>query len=87
MTISEENKCILKKGDKNMKFEYLTDKKGQLKGVVIPIEIWEKIFPEMPKSLDDFIKTIEDYCLNKAMDEAKKTPLLSKKEALRFLEE
>ena len=28
--------------------EYLTDKKGQLKGVVIPIEIWKKVFPEMP---------------------------------------
>jgi hypothetical protein len=70
-----------------MEFEYLTDKKGQLKGIVIPIEVWEKIFPGMPKLLDDFIETIEDYCLNKAMDEAKKTPLLSKEEALQFLEE
>ena len=67
--------------------EYLTDKKGQLKGVVIPIEIWKKVFPEMPKSLEDFIETLEDYCLNKAMDEAKKTPLLSREEALKFLKE
>jgi hypothetical protein len=41
----------------------------------------------MPKSLEDFIETLEDYCLNKAMDEAKKTPLLSREEALKFLEE
>ena len=39
------------------------------------------------KSLENFIGTLEDYCLNKAMDEAKKTPLLSREEALKFLEE
>ncbi len=67
--------------------EYLTDKNGQLKGVIIPIEIWKKVFPDIPESLEEFIDTLEDYCLNKAMDEAKSTPLLSKEEALKFLEE
>jgi len=28
---------------------------------------------------------MEDYCLNKAMDEAKKTPLLNRDEALDYL--
>jgi len=70
-----------------IELEYLTDKKGQLKGVIIPIELWQKIFPEMPETLGEFIETLEDYCLNKAMDEAKDTPLLSKEEALKFLRE
>jgi len=65
--------------------EYLTDTRGKLRGVLIPIEIWEKIFPEFPRSLDEIIESFEDYCLNKAMDEAKNTPLLSKEEALKFL--
>ena len=67
--------------------EYLTDKKGRLKGVIIPVEIWRKVFPEVPKSLKEFTEAIEDCCLNKAMDEAKDTPLLSKEEAVKFLEE
>ena len=69
------------------KIEYLTDSKGQLKGVVIPIELWRKIFLEFPQSYNELLDNFEDYCLNKAMDEAKKTPLLSREEALKFLEE
>ncbi len=69
-----------------LELEYLINKKGQLKGVIIPIEIWKKVFPEMPTSLEDFEEAIEDYCLSKAMDEAKNTALLSKEEALKFLE-
>ena len=67
--------------------EYITDIKGRLKGIFIPIEIWRKIFPEFPQSLEELIESFEDYCLNKAMDEAKNTPLLSKGEALKFLSE
>jgi len=70
-----------------IELEYLTDKKGKLKGVIVPIEIWKKVFPEVPKSLEDFIETLENYCLNKAMDEAQNTPLLSKEEAIKALEE
>ncbi len=67
--------------------EYLTDTQGKLKGIFIPIDIWKKVFPEFPQSLEELIESIEDYCLNKAMDEAKSTPLLSREEALRFLSE
>ncbi|WP_022853479.1 hypothetical protein [Thermodesulfatator atlanticus] len=67
--------------------EYLTDAKGRVKGVFIPIELWQRIFPDSPTSLAEMIETIEDYCLNKAMDEAKKTPLYSKEEALKYLED
>lgn len=67
--------------------EYLTDTNRRLKGIFIPIEIWKKIFPESPKSLNELIENFEDYCLNKAMDESKNTPLLSKEEALEFLSE
>jgi hypothetical protein len=31
-------------------------------------------------------ESIEDYCLNRSMDEAIETPLLSQAEALKFLE-
>jgi hypothetical protein len=31
-------------------------------------------------------ESIEDYCLNRSMDEAIETPLLSPAEALKFLE-
>ena len=46
--------------------EYLTDKRGQQKAVVIPIELWRQLFPK---------------------DDAQKTPLLNRKEALAYLEE
>jgi hypothetical protein len=32
-------------------------------------------------------ENIEDYCLNRAMDEAIKTPLLDRESALKFLAE
>lgn len=66
--------------------EYLTDKNGHPKAVVIPIELWRKIIPIENINLDDLAEFIEDYCLNKAMNEAKSTPLLSKETALQFLE-
>lgn len=66
--------------------EYLTDKNGNLKAVVIPIELWQKIIPIENINLDDLTESIENYCLNKAMDEAKSTALLSKETALQFLE-
>ena len=50
-----------------VELEYLTDKKGRLKGVIIPVEMWRKVFPEVPKSLEEFTEAIEDYCLNKAL--------------------
>jgi len=69
-----------------MDVEYLTDKNGNLKAVVIPIELWPKIIPIENINLDDLAESIENYCLNKAMDEAKSTALLSKETALQFLE-
>ena len=70
-----------------MKLEYLANSQGKVKGVVIPIEIWKRVFPETPATWDELVETLEDYCLNKAMEEAKKTPLLTREEALQYLEE
>ena len=67
--------------------EYLTDKKGQQKAVVIPIELWKQLFPKDDASIEELSEEVEDYCLSKAMDEAQKTPLLNRKEALIYLEE
>ena len=67
--------------------EYLTDKRGQQKAVVIPIELWRQLFPKDDASVEELSEEIEDYCLSKAMDEAQKTPLLNRKEALAYLEE
>ncbi|KFD42484.1 hypothetical protein DK28_0205595 [Peptococcaceae bacterium SCADC1_2_3] len=67
--------------------EYLTDKNGQQKAVVLPIELWRQLFLKDDASIKELSEEIEDYCLSKAMDEAQNTPLLNHKEALAYLEE
>jgi hypothetical protein len=44
-----------------LEVEYLTDKQGQLKAVVVPIEFWQQLFPE-EVPLEEILKRIEDYC-------------------------
>ena len=66
--------------------EYLTDKNGQLKAVVVPIKLWRKLFPQDDGSVEELSQAVEDYCLNKAMDEARESPLLSREEALAYWE-
>ena len=70
-----------------IEFEYLTDKDGKPKAVVIPIEVWQRITTTETVSEAELSEGIEDYCLNKAMDEAKDSPLLNRAAALKFLEE
>ena len=65
---------------------YITDKDGRQQAVVIPIELWRKILPRGNASVENVSEEVEDYCLNKAMDEAERSPLLNRKEALAFLE-
>lgn len=72
---------------KMLEIEYITDKNGQQKAVVIPIDLWQKILPGKDASAEDVSDAVENYCLNKAMDEAEKSPLLDRKEALAFLKE
>jgi hypothetical protein len=71
----------------NLAIQYLTDRQGNPNAVVIPIAIWQQIFPENLTSVEMLTESIEDYCLNRAMDEAVETPLLSQAEALKFLGE
>ena len=70
-----------------IEFEYLIDKDGKPKAVVIPIEVWQRITTTETVSEVELLEGIEDYCLNKAMDEAKGSPLLDRAAALEFLEE
>ncbi|ETR71899.1 MAG: hypothetical protein OMM_07828 [Candidatus Magnetoglobus multicellularis str. Araruama] len=65
---------------------YLTNTKGRKTAVIIPIELWVNIFPEVDVSKEKLIEDVENYCLNKAMDEGKKSPLLNRQEALAYLE-
>lgn len=65
--------------------EYINDKNGVAKAVVIPIEIWKQILPEGIYAEDELADAVEDYCLNKAMDDAKDSPLLTKEQALDYL--
>lgn len=67
--------------------QYLTDHQGNPSAVVIPIDLWRKIFFEDQTSAEIITERIEDYCLNRAMDEALNTKLLSHSEALKFLED
>lgn len=67
--------------------EYLTDQSGQPKAVVIPIALWQQIFPRaVPSEPEEITLAIEDYCLHQAMNEASQTPLLETDEALAYLE-
>ncbi len=70
----------------NFSIQYLTDTQGNPNAVVIAIAIWQQIFPENLTSVEMLTESIEDYCLNRSMDEAIETPLLSQAEALKFLE-
>ena len=69
-----------------LELEYLTDNNGQRKAVVISIELWKQLFLKNDASAEDLSEAMEDYCLSKAMDEAQKSPLLSREEALAYLE-
>ncbi|MBE9232749.1 hypothetical protein IQ231_13920 [Cuspidothrix issatschenkoi LEGE 03284] len=70
-----------------LNLEYLTNEEGNKIAVVIPIDIWRKLLPTEDISLDELTEAIEDYCLNKAMDESMNTPLLDRNQALAYLEE
>jgi hypothetical protein len=70
-----------------LNLEYITNQEGQPTAVVIPIEIWRQILPTDNFSLENLSEAIEDYCLHKAMDEGKNTPLYSRAEAIAFLED
>lgn len=68
--------------------QYLTDTQGEPSAVVIPIDLWRKIFPgNSITSTENIAEEIEDYCLNQATDEATETPLLDREAALEFLED
>lgn len=70
----------------DLAIEYLTDSEGNPRAVVIPIELWRKLLPEANSSLEEISENLEDYCLSRAMEEAKETPLLSRQEAIKFLD-
>jgi hypothetical protein len=69
-----------------LELEYLTDKGGQLKAVVVPITLWKQLLLADDASAEELSAALENYCLSKAMDEAKDSPLLSRQEALAYLE-
>jgi hypothetical protein len=71
----------------NEAIKYLIDTEGNPSAVVIPIAFWRQIFPENVDSIESMAEGIEDYCLNRAMDEAVESPLLDREAALAFLEE
>lgn len=71
-----------------LNIEYLTNKDGDVSAVVIPIELWRQLLlPNEEVSVDRLAGAVEDYCMNKAMDEAVNTRLLNRSEALAYLEE
>jgi hypothetical protein len=67
--------------------EYLTNQDGEAIGVVIPIDLWRQLLPTGEVSEKNLAEAVEDYCLNKAMNEAVNTTLLGRAEALAYLEE
>lgn len=69
-----------------LNLEYLTDSTGTPTAVVIPINLWRKLLPTGNASSKEVTEAIEDYCLNRAIDEGKQTPLLDRSAALAYLE-
>jgi hypothetical protein len=67
--------------------EYLTNSEGKPTAIVIPIELWQQLLPNENASLETISEAIEDYCLSKAMDQGKASRLLTKTEALKYLED
>lgn len=67
--------------------QYLTDQQGKPRAVVVPIELWRRLLPKEDASLEELTEAVEDYCLGKAMDEGRRTPLLTRDEALDFLKD
>jgi len=70
----------------HLSIEYLTDSEGNPRAVVIPIELWRRLLPQANSSLEELSDNLEDYCLSRAMEEGKETPLLNRQEAIAFLE-
>jgi len=70
-----------------LNIEYLTNKDGDVSAVVIPIELWRQMLPNQEFSVAQLADAVEDYCMNKAMNEAVNTPLLDHSKALAYLEE
>ncbi len=67
--------------------EYLTDQDGKPRAVVLPIDLWRRLVPRDDASVGELTEAGEDYCLGKAMDAGRETPLLSREEALAFLKD
>lgn len=65
---------------------YLTDQDGKPRAVVLPIELWRRLLPHEDATFEELSEAVEDYCLGKAMDEGQQSALLSREEALRYLE-
>ena len=70
-----------------LELQYLKDQRGQTQAVVVPISLWRQIFQQDSPPIEGLSEAMEEYCLNQAMNEGKKTPLLSREEALAFLED
>ncbi|SKB15999.1 conserved hypothetical protein [Planktothrix sp. PCC 11201] len=70
-----------------LNIEYLTSQDGEAIAVVIPIALWRQLLPDEESSLEELGEAVEDYCLNKAMNEAVNTSLLDRAMALAYLEE
>ncbi len=70
-----------------LEVEFLTDKSGQAKAVVIPIALWRQLLPYEEATIEELSEAMEDYCLNKAMDEARTSRSLNREEALAFLKD
>ena len=67
--------------------QYLTDQEGKPRAVVLPIELWRRLLPREDASVEELTDAVDDYCLGKSMDEGRLTPLLSREEALEYLED
>lgn len=66
--------------------QLVIDEAGNKTAVLVDISTWQKIVAALTTLADsETLEALEDYALNRAMDEAVDSPALNRVEALAFL--
>lgn len=66
--------------------QFVIDQAGNKTAVLIDLPTWQKIVATLTTlTAADPLEALEDYALNRAIDEAQDSPILTRAEALAFL--
>lgn len=67
--------------------QFVVDQAGNKTAVLVDLATWQEIVSTLSALANpEKLEALEDFALNRAMDEAQNSPALSRAEALAFLE-